>query len=68
MLQKYCKQCKLQGHIEATCWVLYPELHKVNPVIEEAVGPKEGDGCEEVEVDVPQLEAHLITIGRHLKK
>ncbi|KAG5571322.1 hypothetical protein H5410_061088 [Solanum commersonii] len=36
--------------------------------VKEAVGPKEGDGCEEVEVDVPQLEAPLIRIGRHLKK
>lgn len=62
MLPKYCKQCKLEGHIEATCRVLHPELCKVNPITK-VDSPKEGDVHGEVEVDAPQLEVPLIRIG-----
>ncbi|XP_019240366.1 PREDICTED: uncharacterized protein LOC109220355 [Nicotiana attenuata] len=27
-MPKYCKPCKKQGHSEAECWVIHPELHK----------------------------------------
>ena len=39
----------------------------MNPIIDEAVGPKDGDGSEGVEVNVSQLEAYLIRIRRHIK-
>lgn len=27
-IPKYCKNCKLQGHVEAKCRILHPELRR----------------------------------------
>uniref|UniRef100_M1DHL3 Uncharacterized protein n=1 Tax=Solanum tuberosum TaxID=4113 RepID=M1DHL3_SOLTU len=56
MLSKYCKQYKLQGHIEVDCRVLHPELCKVKPITEEVDGPNEEEVSNEVEVAAPQVE------------
>lgn len=54
MLPKYCNQCKLQGHAEADCRVIHPELRKAKPIYQGV------DGSNEDAPTVPQQEVPLM--------
>ncbi|KAH0709248.1 hypothetical protein KY284_010675 [Solanum tuberosum] len=60
MVPKYCKECKLQGHIEQECRVLRPELR--------ARKQEEGNEDNGKIVENSQPEATLIRVGRQIKK
>lgn len=59
---KYCQECCLQGHNEASCWNIYPELlEQINKQKDENVISKEG-GNKEKQVKNIAVKNNIINI------